>query len=314
MNPESEEAKTRRFLEDLIDRRRTQPTADSESSNEDPQQVGHQQQQLQQEKEEQLQNQELQRRRQLMGLLAARQAIGSPRLTSIGSASSTGPTNFANEALRRVDEISGLRRSSLGSSFADIMPTTRATPWGSSSLGGARRLGSSLGDGGALASGSLFPSLVNNLNDPTLTAKGVVPWAVSSNHRNERQKDDLRKHPQALSSLVEAVSRETAAITAASRKKPAAKRRKTIAKISELPKLKDSSFFLPALPSSAKRASRDPFQAPMKSYKALWRNRMSVLVSPEVRREIFCRAVSRGRVQIQDGSRTLPPLQTRRRA
>jgi hypothetical protein len=312
MNSDSEEAKTRKFLEDLIERRRSQPTepqpTGETNNNSDPQGLQRQRQhQLQQDVEQQLKNQEIQRRRQLMEVLAARQTIGSPQLTSMGSPASAS-TNFADEALRRVDEDLNLRRSSLGGSFADIMPTNRAPQWGSSGLERVCRLNSHMGGG------ALYPSL--NLNDPSFTAKGVVPWAASHKRKNEHQRDDLRNHPHALSSLAEAVSRETSAVTAASHCKEAAlKRHKTVTKVSDL-RLKNSQFFMPALPSSERQITATPATARpfMKSYKALWRGRMSVLVSHEVRREIFCRAVARGRVDIQDDSRTLPPPAATRHA
>ncbi|KAL3927142.1 MAG: hypothetical protein SGARI_005407, partial [Bacillariaceae sp.] len=261
MNPGSEEEKTRKFLENLIENRRTQPHPDEQ----------HQDEPQRQQEEKARQQQEAQRRRQLMGLLATRQGIGSPLLSSasgtplLSSASGTASSprlSFADEALRRVDEISGIRRSSLGTSFTDILPGAgnhQMVRWGVSNSNSDQRRGA--------GAASFFPSL--NLNDPSLTSKGVVPWATASNKKNELRSGDLRKHTSGLASLAEAVSLESTAKSIASRKNPPAKRLKTATKTSMLhcPKLKDSRFFLPKLPSSklsAKAPSNPrPFKASM---------------------------------------------------
>jgi hypothetical protein len=76
-----------------------------------------------------------------------------------------------------------------------------------------------------------------------------------------------------------------------------------------IPRLKDSQFFLPPLPFIKGRSSatKKKIKMPMKSYKILWRNNMTIFDSLFVRTEVFSRAVSRAKVKIRDNSKTLPP-------
>ncbi|KAG7350943.1 hypothetical protein IV203_010303 [Nitzschia inconspicua] len=280
MNSSSDE-QTRQFLEDLIDRRRINPLANRRGSILDDGKLLHKEQQMER----------LQRKNRLHTYMTS--PLNSPISISV---------HGVEPQLLRCCETSLFNRPSFmmdnpNNTMMGIMESQRCVlpqqqlPFHRGKLGSI----------GSDTEGACFPSFKE-----AATASGLPAWDAISLRKRHSMTNTLKQKqlyssngPSQPSVIMGQLGNLNSRALLLS---PPIQR---FTRDLVIPRLKDSQFFLPRIPSTNRRSSK--IKARLKSYKILWRHNTTNFDSLYVQKEVFSRAVSRARIKIRDNSMTLPP-------
>ncbi|KAG7354021.1 hypothetical protein IV203_003377 [Nitzschia inconspicua] len=276
----SPDEQTRQFLEDLIDRRRIDPLANRRGSVLDDGKLLHKEQQMER----------LQRKNNLHTYMTS--SLNSPISTSV---------HGVEPQLLRC-ETSLFNRPSFmmdnpNNTMMGIMESQRCVlPQQQLSFRRGR-----LGSIGSVTEGACFPSFKE-----VATASGLPAWDAISLRKRHSMTSTLEQkqlyssngpsQPSVIMGQLGNLNSRELLLS------PPIQR---FTRDLVIPRLKDSQFFLPCMPSTKRRSSE--IKARMKSYKILWRHNTTNFDSLYVQKEVFSRAVSRARIKIRDNSMTLPP-------